>query len=70
MENQQIDHLSVFASGVYPVEVSVGKRVDARHRVPVHASVDVITGEVRFFVASESVPVLQQDIGTSPGPGK
>lgn len=61
MEDSQISGLSVFASGVWPVEVSVGKRIDAGHRVAVHASVDVSTGEVRFSVDPEGLEVLRRD---------
>jgi hypothetical protein len=46
MEKPQIDGLSVFANGVLPVEISVGKCINASHRVPVLTSVDVSTGEV------------------------
>ena len=58
MEKSQIDGLNVFASGVFAVEISVGKRINASHREPVLASVDVSTGEVRFYVDLEAVKVL------------
>ena len=61
MENLQIAGLSVFASGVYVVELSAGKRVNAKHRVPVQASVDVLTGEVRFYVYPEAIEILSRD---------
>jgi hypothetical protein len=61
MEDQKISELSVSASGVWPVELSVGKRIDARHRVTVKASVDRSTGEVRFYVDSEAIEVLTRD---------
>ncbi|MET4781497.1 hypothetical protein [Glaciihabitans sp. UYNi722] len=61
MEDSQISGLSVFASGVWPVELSVGKRVDARHRVSVQASVDVSTGEVRFYVDPQAIEILTRD---------
>jgi len=51
----------VFAYGVFPVEISAGKRVNGRHRVPVRASVDVSTGEVRFSVAPEAIKILIDD---------
>lgn len=65
MEDSQISGLSVFASGTYPVEISAGKRIDARHRVTVHASVDVSTGEVRFSVTPEAVEILSRDTARS-----
>lgn len=49
MENWHLSGLRVCASGVYPVELSVGKRVNGHHRIPVRASVEVSTGEVRFL---------------------
>lgn len=61
MENSQLSGLSVFASGVWPVEISAGKRINAVHRVPVRASVDVTTGEVRFHVDSEGIDILRRD---------
>ncbi|MDJ0313324.1 hypothetical protein [Arthrobacter sp. H35-D1] len=61
MENLQIDGLSVFAKGVFPVEISAGKRINANHRVPVLASVDATTGEVRFYVDSEAIAILRRD---------
>jgi hypothetical protein len=61
MEPSHIDDLSVFASGVYPVELSAGKRISGHHRVPVRASVDVSTGEVRFHVDPGSIEVLSRD---------
>ncbi|WP_157962375.1 hypothetical protein [Homoserinimonas sp. OAct 916] len=61
MEESQMSGLSVFASGVYPVELSVGKRVDAQHRAAVRASVDLSTGEVRFYVDTEAIEVLSRD---------
>lgn len=63
MENQAIGDLSVFASGVWPVELSAGKRINARHRVPVKASVDSTTGEVRFYVDREAIQILSADSG-------
>jgi hypothetical protein len=64
MDGSQIRDLDVFASGVFPVEISVGKRINGRHRVPVRASVDVSTGEVRFFVTHEAVKILAGDTET------
>ncbi len=61
MDNSEISDLSVFASGVYPVEISAGKRINASHRVPVRASVDVSTGEVRFHVDPDGIEVLRRD---------
>lgn len=61
MENPQIDGLSVFASGVFPIEISAGKRINANHRVPVLASVNVSTGEVRFYVDQEAIKILSRD---------
>ncbi|WP_407342190.1 hypothetical protein [Pengzhenrongella phosphoraccumulans] len=61
MENLQIRDLDVFANGMFPVEISAGKRVNGRHRVPVRASVDVSTGEVRFSVAPEAIKILVDD---------
>ena len=59
MDESLIDGLSVYASGVFPVELSAGKRINARHRVPVQASVDGSTGEVRFFVDPAAIKVLR-----------
>lgn len=61
MKNSHLDGLSVHASGVYPVELSVGKRINGRHRVPVLASVEVSTGEVRFYVDPEAIEILRRD---------
>jgi len=49
--------------GTFPVEISVGKRISGRHRVPLRASVDVSTGEVRFHVDPEGIEILQSDAG-------
>ncbi len=61
MDDSQIDGLSVFANGVFPVEISAGKRINAAHRVAVRASVDVASGEVRFFVDPQALAVLRSD---------
>ncbi len=63
MDNSQLSGLSVYASGTYPVELSVGKRISGRHRVPLQASVEVSTGEVRFYVDQEAIEILQNDAG-------
>jgi hypothetical protein len=64
MKKLQIDGLGVFANGVFPVEISVRKRINKSHRVPVLASVDVSTGEVRFSVDLEAVKILARDDGS------
>ena len=61
MENSHLSGLSVYASGVYPVELSVGKRLNGHHRNPVRASVEVSTGEVRFHVDPEGIEILRRD---------
>ena len=61
MENLQLSGLSVYASGVYPVELSVGKRINGQHRVPVLAAVEVSTGEVRFYVDPDAIEILLRD---------
>ncbi|MEO7060598.1 MAG: hypothetical protein ABI083_12825 [Lapillicoccus sp.] len=61
MEDLHLTGLSVYASGVYPVELSVGKRLNGNHRVPVWASVEVSTGEVSFYVDPESIEMLHRD---------
>lgn len=61
MGSSQLSGLSVYASGTYPVELSVGKRVSARHRVPLRASVDISSGEVSFYVDPEEIEILQND---------
>jgi hypothetical protein len=63
MENSQLSGLSVYASGTYPVELSVGKRISGRHRVPLRASVEISTGEVRFYLDPEGIEILQNDAG-------
>jgi len=63
MENSQLSGLSVYAYGTFPVEISAGKRISSRHRVPLQASVDVSTGEVRFHVDPEGIKILQNDPG-------
>ena len=63
MENWQLSRLGVYASGTYPVELSVGKRISGRHRVPLPASVEISTGEVRFYVDPEGIVILQNDAG-------
>lgn len=61
MDSNQLSGLSVYASGTYPVELSVGKRISGRHRVPVRASVEISTGEVRFYVDPEQIDILRND---------
>ena len=61
MENSHLSGLSVYASGVYPVELSVGKRINGHHRIPVLASVEVTTGEVRLYVDPEAIEILRCD---------
>ncbi len=63
MDNSQLGGLSVYASGTFPVELSVGKRVSGRHRVPLRASVEISTGEVRFYVDPEGIEIPQGDAG-------
>ena len=65
MDGSQIRDLSVYSSGVFPVELSAGKRIDGRHRVPVRASVDAVTGEVHFFVTHEGIKILAADTETN-----
>lgn len=57
----EISQLSVYASGIHPVEISVGKRISQTHRVPVTASVDAATGEVRFYVDPNGIERLRRD---------
>ena len=61
MENSHLSGLSVYASGVYPVELSAGKRINGHHRIPVRASVEVSTGEVRFYVDPDGIEILRCD---------
>ena len=61
MESSHLSGLSVYASGVYPVELSVGKRINGDHRIPVRSSVEVTTGEVRFYVDPEAIEILRCD---------
>src|ERR1035437_9629987 len=61
MENSHLGGLSVYASGVYPVELSVGKRINGHHRIPMRASVEVSTGEVRFYVDPDGIEILRFD---------
>jgi len=63
MDNSHLTGLSVYASGIYLVELSRGKRISARRRVPVQASVDVSTGEVSFYVDPEGIEVLRRGAG-------
>jgi len=56
-----ISGLSVYASGVYPVQLSVGKRINGHHRIPVRASVEVSTGEVGFYVDPGGIEILRCD---------
>lgn len=63
MNEPQIDGLSVWANGVFPVELSAGKRINAHNRVPLRASVDSSTGEVRFYVEPESIEILRPPSG-------
>jgi len=46
---------------MYPVELSVGKRINGHHRMPVRASVEVSTGEVRFYVDPDGIEILRCD---------
>ena len=53
---------SVYASGVYPQSNSrPEKKLNIQHRVPVLASVDVATGEVRFSVDPAAIEILRRD---------
>jgi hypothetical protein len=61
MEDPQLTGLNVFAYGMFPVEISAGKRVNGRHRVPLSASVDTSTGEVRFHIDRASIATLVHD---------
>jgi len=61
MGNSHLSGLSVYASGVYPVGLSVGKRINGHHRIPVWASVEVSTGEVRFYVDLDGIEILHCD---------
>lgn len=63
MENSQLSGLSVCTSGTYPVELSAGKRISGRHRVPLRAALEISTGEVRFYVDPEGIEILQNDAG-------
>ncbi len=62
-ENSRLSGLSIYASGTFPVELSVGKRISGRHRVPLRASVEISTGEVSFHVDPEGIKILQNDAG-------
>jgi hypothetical protein len=61
VDNPEIIGLRVFANGVFPVEISTGKRINSRHRVPLSASVDATTGEVRFYVDQDAIKILAGD---------
>lgn len=63
MDNAHLSGLSVYAAGMYPVELSFGKRISASRRVPVRATVDVSTGEVSFYVDPAGIEVLRRDAG-------
>jgi hypothetical protein len=45
-----IRDLSVYAQGLYKVQLSSGKQISESRRVDVRADVDPATGEVRFYV--------------------
>ncbi|THG32643.1 hypothetical protein E6C70_12945 [Glaciibacter flavus] len=59
MDEDDVTELSLFAGGVYLVELSSGRHVSDKRRVPLRASVDEKTGEVRLFVDPESLSRLQ-----------
>jgi len=58
-DNGMIRDLSVYAQGVYKVQLSSGKKLSASHRVDVKAKVDPATGEVRFYVDPDELDVLR-----------
>ena len=59
IEDEMINDLSVYAQAVYIVELSKGCRINAAKRVPVKASVNPKTGEVKFYVDQKEIEKLR-----------
>lgn len=58
-DHEPLKDLSVFASGMYAVELSDGKKINQSHRVALKASVDPTTGKVEFYVDPAEIPRLR-----------
>ncbi len=60
MSEKKIVDLAVYASGIYPVELSRGKRIRVAQRVKLKASVDCDTGKVTFYVNKDDIEKLEK----------
>jgi len=58
--SNKIEDLVVYASGVYPVELSKGKSISQTKRIKLKASVDCETGEVSFYVDKDDIKKLEK----------
>lgn len=56
--SEVIDNCDVYAAGSYPVSVSHGHRL--RQKVDLKARVDVVTGDVTFYVPTEQIATLRE----------
>jgi hypothetical protein len=61
-DHEPLNDLSVFAHGVYAVELSDGKKLNRGHRVALKASVDPTTGKVEFSVDPAEIPRLRSQL--------
>ncbi|MFV0351655.1 MAG: helix-turn-helix domain-containing protein [Oscillospiraceae bacterium] len=59
IEDVYITDIDVFAAGQFKVELSKGKKVSATNRIPVKASVNKETGEVKFYIDKASISCLE-----------
>ncbi len=56
---KKIEDLVVYASGLFPVELSKGKTISQTKRIKLKASVDRETGEVSFYVDKDDIKKLE-----------
>lgn len=59
MSENKIEDLVVYASGIYPVEISNEKKIITTKRVKLNASVDRETGEVSFYIHKKDIKKLE-----------
>lgn len=54
-QENYINELDVYASGQFKVELTKSKKVSSTNRVPVKASVNKGTGEVKFYIDKDLI---------------
>jgi hypothetical protein len=57
-DEQMIDAVHVYAMGTLRVELSNGKKVNAKRRAPLFARVDLESGRVELYVDKKGVDAL------------